>query len=100
MIQLPIKLFFIREIIKVKRSTVYGTSTIPWAMNQIPDYNLGVFPRNTRNFISSLIILVLFIYVCKPFSIRLIMEFTAVLAILPLVACLARDKRSYADLTC
>jgi len=45
MIQLPIKLFFIREIIKVKRSTAYGTSTIPWAMDQIPDYNLDVFQK-------------------------------------------------------
>jgi hypothetical protein len=72
MIQFPIKLFFIREIMKVKRSTVYGTSTIPWAMNQILDYNLDVFTRSIRNFITPLIILVLFIYACKPFSIRLI----------------------------
>jgi len=57
MIQLPIKLFFIRQIKKVKRSTVYGTSTTPWALNQIPDYNLDVFPKSTRNFITSLIIL-------------------------------------------
>ena len=100
MIQLPIKLFFIREIMKVKRSTVYGTSTIPWAMNQIPDYNLDIFPKSTRNFITSLLILVLFTYACKPFSIRLIIEFKAVLAILPLASCLARDKRSYTPLTC
>jgi len=90
----------IREIIKVKRWTIYGSSTIPWAMNQIPDYNLDVFTKSIRNFIRSLIILALFIYTCKPFSICLIMEFTAVLAIWPLATCLARDKRSYADLTC
>ena len=74
---------------KVKRSTVYDTSTIPWIMNQIPDYNLDVFPKSTRNFIGFIIILVLFVYTCMPFSIRLIMEFTAVLAILPLASCLA-----------
>jgi len=71
MIQLPIKLFFIREIMKVKRSTVYGTSTIPWVMNQNPDYNLDVFTRSTRNFITSLVILVLFIYACIKIKVKI-----------------------------